>query len=131
MSRSSQTRRSGKVKKTPIDRDKALLITSSVPGEKGFHFFTDVEKPIGIVATSLFDFLEQLKKVDLKSLEFHSKRNDFQKWLREVIRDDWLADQFEKLHALDLSADKLRVRLVQITEERCKQLSDELKHLTV
>jgi hypothetical protein len=131
MSRNSQSRRSGKVKKPPVDRDKALLITSSVPGEKGFHFFTDVQKPTGIFATSLFDFLEVLKKVDLKSLEFHLKRNDFQKWLREVVRDDWLADQFEKLRALDLSADRLRLRLVEITEERCKQLSDVLRHLTL
>jgi len=119
------------VKKAPIDRDKALLITSSVPGEKGFHFFTDLEKPTGIFATSLFDFLEQLKTVDLESLEFHLKRSDFQKWLREIIRDDWLADQFERLRALDLAAEKLRARLVDLTEERCKQLSDELKHLTV
>jgi 16S rRNA C967 or C1407 C5-methylase (RsmB/RsmF family) len=131
MSRNSQTRRRGKVKKPPVDRDKALLITSSVPGEKGFHFFTEVQKPTGIFATSIFDFLEQLKKVDLKSLEFHLKRNDFQKWLREVIRDDWLAEEFEKLRALDLSADRLRVKLVEVTEERCKQLSDALKHLTL
>jgi hypothetical protein len=102
-----------------------------VPTEKGFHFFTDLQKQTGIYATSIFDFLEQLKKVDLKSLEFHLKRNDFQKWLREVIRDDWLADEFEKLKTLDLSADKLRKRLVEITEERCKQLSDALKHLTL
>lgn len=108
-----------------------MLITSSVPGEKGFHFFTNVEKPTGMFATSIFDFLEQLKKVDVKSLEFHLKRNDFQKWLREVIRDDWLAEEFEKLKALDLSADRLRIRLVEITDERCKQLSDALKHLTL
>ena len=131
MSRNSQTRRRGKAKKPSVDRDKALLITSSVPGEKGFHFFTNVEKPTGMFATSIFDFLEQLKKVDVKSLEFHLKRNDFQKWLREVIRDDWLAEEFEKLKALGLSADRLRIRLVEITEERCKQLSDALKHLTL
>jgi len=131
MSRNSQTLRRGKAKKPSVDRDKALLITSSVPGEKGFHFFTNVEKPTGMFATSIFDFLEQLKKVDVKSLEFHLKRNDFQKWLREVIRDDWLAEEFEKLKALDLSADRLRIRLVEITEERCKQLSDALKHLTL
>src|SRR5208337_1999416 len=131
MSRNSQTLRRGKAKKPSVDRDKALLITSSVPGEKGFHFYTNVEKPTGMFATSIFDFLEQLKKVDVKSLEFHLKRNDFQKWLREVIRDDWLAEEFEKLKALDLSADRLRIRLVEITEERCKQLSDALKHLTL
>lgn len=131
MSRNSQTRKSGKAKKPSIDRDKALLITSSVPSEKAFHFFTDVQKPTGVFATSIFDFLEQLKKVDLKSLEFHFKRNDFQKWLREVIRDDWLADEFERLQKLDLAAEKLRKRLVEITEERCKQLSDALKHLAL
>ena len=131
MSTSFQTRRSSRGKKPPIDRDKALLITSSVPAEKGFHFFTDIQKPTGTVATSIFDFLEQLKKVDSKSLEFHLRRNDFQRWLREVIRDDWLAGEFEKLRTLNLSADKLRKRLVEITEERCKHLSDAVKHLTI
>lgn len=125
----NQARKSQKAKKTPIDRDKALLITSSVPAEKGFHFFTDIQKPTGILATSIFDFLEQLKKVDLKSLEFHFKRNDFPKWLREVVRDDWLANEFEKLHALELSADRLRSRLVEVTEERCRELAEAMKRL--
>ena len=124
------SRRIGKSKKPSVDRDKALLTTSSVPAEKGFHFFTDVQKPTGIFATSIFDFLEQLKKVDLKSIEFHFKRNDFSKWLRDVIRDDWLAAEFEKLHAVELSADELRKRLVEITEERCRQLAEALKRLT-
>ena len=125
----SQAHKSRKAKKSPIDRDKALLITSSVPAEKGFHFFTDIQKPTGILATSIFDFLEQLRKVDLKSLEFHFKRNDFSKWLREVVRDDWLANEFEKLHAVELSADRLRSRLVEVTEERCKELAEAMKRL--
>jgi hypothetical protein len=125
----SQAHKSRKAKKSPIDRDKALLITSSVPAEKGFHFFTDIQKPTGILATSIFDFLEQLRKVDLKSLEFHFKRNDFSKWLREVVRDDWLANEFEKLHTVELSADRLRSRLVEVTEERCKELAEAMKRL--
>jgi len=118
-------------KKTPLDRDKALLITSSVPVEKGFHFFTSIQKPTGIIATSLFDFWDQLKNVDLDSLEFHVKRSDFQRWLREVVRDDWLAAEFEKLQKLNLHGERLRTRVVQITENRCKELSEALKHLTV
>jgi len=125
----NQARKSRKAKRPSIDRDKALLITSSVPAEKGFHFFTDIQKPTGVLATSIFDFLEQLRKVDLKSLEFHFKRNDFPKWLREVVRDDWLANEFEKLHALELSADRLRSRLVEVTEERCKELAEAMKRL--
>jgi len=110
-----------------IDRDKALLITSSVPVEKGFHFFTAIKQPLGIFATSIFEFADQLKKVSLESLEFHLKRNDFARWLRDVIRDDTLANEFEKLQRLELASEKLRGKLVEITEKRCKELAEALK----
>jgi hypothetical protein len=110
-----------------LDRDKALLITSSVPVEKSFHFFTDIRKPIGVFSTSIFEFADQLKKVDVKSLEFHLKRNDFTNWLREVVKDDALANQFEKLRRVEMTGEKLRGRLVEITEKRCRELADALK----
>ena len=110
-----------------MDRDKALLITSSVPVEKSFHFFTDIRKPIGVFSTSIFEFADQLKKVDVKSLEFHLKRNDFTNWLREVVKDDALANQFEKLRRVEMTGEKLRGRLVEITEKRCRELADALK----
>jgi hypothetical protein len=116
-------------KKDVIDRDKALLITSSVPVEKAFHFFTDLRKPLGVFATSIFEFAEELRKVDLKSLEFHMQRNDFSKWLREVIRDDWLADEFARLERYKLSGEKLRERIAYTTEKRCKELAEILKGL--
>ena len=116
--------------KTPlVDRDKALLITSSVPVEKGFHFFTDLHKPTGAFATSIFDFAEQLKRVDLKSLEFHTKRGDFSKWANDVIKDDTLSGEFEKLRSLGLGGEKLRTRLVSIVDKRCKELASALKSL--
>jgi hypothetical protein len=116
-------------KKPAVDRDQALLITSSVPVEKGFHFYSDIRKPVGIFATSIFEFADQLKNVDLKSLEFHNQRNDFTKWLREVIRDDWLAAQFEKLQTLKLSGEKLRAKAVEVTDRRCKELTAALSSL--
>ena len=110
-----------------IDRDKALLITSSVPVEKGFHFFTEIKKPLGVFATSIFEFSEQLKKVNAASLEFHLKRNDFARWLRDVIRDDTLANEFDKFRRVELAGEKLRSKLVEITEKRCKELAEALK----
>jgi hypothetical protein len=118
-----------RTKTPPVERDKALLITSSVPVEKGFHFFTDLQKPTGMFATSIFDFAEQLKKVDLKSLEFHTKRDDFSKWLKDVIKDDRLSGEFEKLRSLGLEGEKLRTRLVGIVDKRCKELASALKSL--
>jgi hypothetical protein len=110
-----------------LDRDKALQITSSVPVEKSFHFFTDIRKPIGVFSTSIFEFADQLKKVNVESLEFHLKRNDFTNWLRVVIKDDALANEFEKLRRVEMAGEKLRARLVEITEKRCRELTDALK----
>jgi hypothetical protein len=115
--------------KAPVDRDEALLITSSVPVEKGFRFFTDLHKPTGAFATSIFDFAEQLKKVDSKSLEFHVKRGDFSKWLKDVVKDNALSGEFEKLDSLGLKGEKLRTRLVGLVDKRCKELAKALKNL--
>lgn len=129
MSAISSSRKARSVKKGVIDRDKALLITSSVPVEKGFHFFTDLRKPTGAFATSIFEFADQLKKVDLKSIEFHVQRNDFSKWLKEVIRDDWLGNEFGRLQEMKLTGDRLRSKVVDMTEKRCRELAEALKSL--
>jgi len=113
-------------KKPALDREKALLITSPVPLEKSFHFFTDLEKPTGIFARSIFDFEDELKRVKLKSLEFHMTRGDFSNWLKEVIRDDALAEKFEKIRATKLAGEKLRERLAETTGKRCKEIADAL-----
>jgi len=121
--------RAGRRLRTSVDRDKALLITSSVPVEKAFHFFTDLHKPTGRFATSIFEFAEELKKVDLKSLEFHTKRNDFSKWLKDVIKDDALSSEFEKVRSLGIEGEKLRSRLVNTVDKRCQELANALKSL--
>jgi hypothetical protein len=125
----SASRRGRKAKKEVIDRDKALLITSSVPVEKGFHFFTEIRKPLGVFATSIFEFSDQLKKVNAASLEFHLKRNDFARWLRDVVRDDTLANEFDRFQRVELAGEKLRSKLVEITEKRCKELAEALKNV--
>jgi Asp-tRNA(Asn)/Glu-tRNA(Gln) amidotransferase C subunit len=119
-----QSRKGRRAKKNTQDPQ---VISLSVPEEKRFQFFTDLNKPTGIYATSIYDFLDTLKKVDLESLEFHVERNDFSRWLREVVGDNSLADDFEKQHALDMSGEKIRSNLVEITEKRCKEMSNALK----
>jgi hypothetical protein len=111
-----------------LDRESALRIASSVPSEKGFHFFTEIGSNTGTIATSIFDFTDQLKKVDLKSLEFHARRNDFSRWLEEVIQDDMLASEFEKTQARGLMGEKLRDRLANLAAKRSKELTSVLKN---
>ena len=82
-----------------------------------------------MLATSIFDFAEQLKKVDLKSLEFHTKRGDFSKWLKDVVKDDALSGDLEKLRSLGMKGERLRTRLVGLVDKRCKELANALKSL--
>lgn len=66
-------------------------ILNSVLFEKGFHFFTDSMDHTGITATSLCEFEEKLKIVNARSVEYHFRRQDFQKWLNNIIGDVELA----------------------------------------
>jgi hypothetical protein len=52
-----------------------------LPREKDFYFFTAVGNYAGESATSFEEFLEKIKKIEIKSLEFHLYRGDFEKWI--------------------------------------------------
>jgi len=100
------------------------VVALSIPVEKGFFFYSDIGEPTGAYATSMPDFLDQLRKADLKSVQFHSERNDFSKWLREVVNDGYLADSFDNISAEQLTGEATRGRLVELTEKRCRELVD-------
>ena len=55
------------------------------------------------------------------------KRNDFARWLRDVIRDDTLANEFDKFQRVEMAGEKLRSKLVEITEKRGKELAEARK----
>ncbi len=68
-----------------------------VPFESGFHFCTDGGYYTGISALSLCDFIEKLKTIDEDSIDFHIKRRDFQKWVRDVFGDEELAWAIDRI----------------------------------
>jgi hypothetical protein len=72
-------------------------ILRTVSMADAFHFFTDIGQSTGKSATSLADFSEKLKVVPLKSIEFHSKRGDFERWFRETLGDEYLAREIGKI----------------------------------
>ncbi len=69
-----------------------------VTGEWGFYFYEDVGKPLFEAAFNLEDFWEKIKNVPVASLEFHQKRGDFAKWIRDVFKEIQLADKIEKIY---------------------------------
>jgi len=60
-----------------------------------FHFCIDVGDYTGISAASYEDFLTSIKQVNGKSLSFHVKRGDFERWVLDVLKDEKLAKEME------------------------------------
>jgi hypothetical protein len=125
--RQKQKRKSSKQKpsySTPSERQtKAIL--KDLPVETSFHFYEEIGKPTGQVATSLLDFCSKLasaQSLQLQaSLVFHMKRGDFVTWIKQSVGDSELADMIGKISADDRD---LAEKLHQAVDDRIKQLRE-------
>jgi len=61
--------------------------------------------------------------VNVKSLEFHLYRGDFEKWITEVLEDKKLAEDVVKLQKTNPLGDQLRNQLHTIVSKRYQQLT--------
>jgi len=104
-----------------VSLEAALRILRRVPDSNGFFFFTGFGQYTGEYAVSLADFCQKLRTVDLKSVEFHSKRGDFDNWIRTTIGDPYLANEVKKVER-NFNGEQLRAKLIQIVEARVNEL---------
>lgn len=95
----------------------------AIPREKAFYFFTSIGNYTGLSASSLKEFLEKINQVNIKSLEFHLNRGDFEKWLNEVLEDKKLAELLGRLQRSNLSGEILRSQLYEIVSRHYKELT--------
>lgn len=94
-----------------------LKKTKNLPHEKAFYFFTSLGNYTGKSASSLQEFKEKILEVDIKSLEFHLDRGDFQKWIRETLDDRELAQKIQQLKETTPMETILRDRLYSIVSK--------------
>jgi mannose-1-phosphate guanylyltransferase / phosphomannomutase len=92
--------------------------TVTVPVEKAFYFCTDLGQYIGLMASSTNGFAESLEKAPLQSLEFHAKRRDFEKWVRDVLGSNEFADAIADACKDGSQGEELRAKLVSVTKKR-------------
>ena len=102
----------------------ALAILSPVSSEKAFRFYRGMDNYLGIYATSLSDFCEKIRAIDLSSIRFHLFRKDFESWIREELGDPELANSIGSIRTSDLSGETIRERLRETVESRCRQLEE-------
>ena len=91
--------------------------------EEGFHFFTGSFKYSGLSATSLFEFAEKIKIVPVQSITYHMHREDFQRWFRNIVGDEMLAERIEWIekwpfYSLD---EDLRKEIYKAVSSRIKE----------
>jgi hypothetical protein len=98
-------------------------ILRTLPREKAFYFFTSIGNYTGESAASLKEFMEKINHVNMKSLEFHLYRRDFEKWITEVLEDKKLAEDVGRLQKSNLLGDHLRNQLYMIVSRRYQQLT--------
>jgi uncharacterized membrane-anchored protein YjiN (DUF445 family) len=105
-----------------MNRQAIERILRRVPRENAFYFFTSIGNYTGENAASLEEFLEKLKTVNSKSLEFHLYRGDFERWIAETLEDKELAERIGKIRSSSLLGEKIRERLYSIVKERHREL---------
>ena len=94
----------------------------NVSREEAFYFFTSIANYTGMNAASLDEFLLRIKEVDVKSLEFHLYREDFEKWVTQTLGDDKIAKDIKRLRDTKIVGDAVRDGLYFIVSRRLKEL---------
>ena len=93
----------------------------TVPHPEGFHFYRELGDPLGTVSLSLSDFAETVRMVDTRSVNFHVKRQDFERWIRGVIGDAELSTRLGKIRR-GTPRENLRKAIIQIVNRRLNEL---------
>ena len=105
-----------------VNKQKATEMLRHLPAEKAFHFYADVGKPLNISAESLTGFFEKIQKVDLKSVEFHLHRGDFETWLTG-LGDIELARKISHVKKQKVGGEELRRKLHETVQKRLEDLT--------
>jgi hypothetical protein len=108
-------------KKTSPNKAPVKNILRNLASYEAFHFYIGVGKPINKTATSLMDFAEKLRTVDVRSVEFHFQRQDFEKWLKDTVGDDQLSRRIGGIER-KISGEALRNEIIKIIKGRADEI---------
>jgi hypothetical protein len=100
-------------------------ILRTVPPNQSFFFFEDIGKYTGRLARNLDEFFEIINQIDVKSVTFHFRRGDFDKWIREGLNDAKLARSLKRIRK-SASGEELRNKISRAVRRRLNELNEML-----
>ncbi len=98
-------------------------LLNTVPFEKAFQFFTDLEENTGITASSTPEFAEKLQIVPIQSVTFHFQRQDFQNWFKITVGDEELAKRIDRINLWVHNDENLRKEILKTVQKRIAELT--------
>lgn len=106
------------------NRGRAVLgELNPAPQDKGFYFCLEENNCTGQVAQSLKSFYEIVKTIDVRSLEFHTRRGDFENWIKDVLHDEELASEIAALRSENVTGETLRNKLNEAVGRNYRMLN--------
>jgi alpha-amylase len=105
---------------------------ASIVADEPFLFYTGIGDRhfTGKVVWSLKGLVRAMEKISLKSIEFHSKRGDIEKWVEGSLHDKVLAEELLRGRSEYKDGDQLRRTLVRILKKRLDLSETKIKSLT-
>jgi len=99
---------------------------ATLTGNEPFLFNTAEGKEnfTGIMSWSLKGFVKALQTVDVKSLEFHDGKGDFEPWAEHSLQDNVLSRALRNVKGMNLRGEDLRKALVDAAGKRFDKLSE-------
>src|SRR3990170_8148522 len=99
-------------------------VLRNVMSAEAFYFSTNIGQYNGSFAVDLADFCQKIRTIDVRSVDFHFKRGDFEEWIRGTLGDVELANEINKTNKINktIQGEELRVKICQTVERRLTQL---------
>ena len=111
-----------------FDFENRLRLTTLTANEP-FLFCTKAGKKnfTGVMSWSLKGFIKELQTVDVKAVEFHNRRGDFNSWIEHSLQDKALAQKLKGIRASNLKGEALRKAVLDAAKKRFKKLSAQVQ----
>ncbi len=102
----------------------AKMLLRRLPSGMGFKFSYEFPLSSGLTVHSIEEFYDKLKTINLRAIEFHMEQGDFARWINQVVGDDTLALEINRVNPSKrkLHGEKLRKKLLLILEKRLNKL---------
>jgi NDP-sugar pyrophosphorylase family protein len=114
-----------------IGADERVEGIVAAPLETAFYCYTNFGQYTGLLATSIEGFIEALEKSPMESIEFHSRRRDYEKWVRDVLALNELADDMEGLRRIAVTGEELRRGLIEVTKKWADAIESKDKQVII